>query len=178
MLKEWFTEFLPTPNPACLVNVLYNNVTAPQFTFLVFFNIFAVLGLSCNMWDLVPWPGIKPRPPALGAWSLSHGITWDVPSVFPYHLWPSHFRRILVSCYVEHLSIWIHLIFSHVYIAVVCFGQEYHQNDDASSSVPGIRRALMSMCLLTGDTSLDDLDKVISARCLPWKVTILLTLSF
>ena len=22
--------------------------------------------LSCSMWDLVPWPGIEPRPPALG----------------------------------------------------------------------------------------------------------------
>ena len=27
--------------------------------------------LSCSMWELVPWPGIKPWPPALGAWSLS-----------------------------------------------------------------------------------------------------------
>ena len=35
-----------------------------------FFSIFiylAVLGLNCGIWDLVPWPGIKPRPPALGA---------------------------------------------------------------------------------------------------------------
>ena len=30
--------------------------------------------LSCDMWDLVPWPGIKPRPPVLGAQSLSHWI--------------------------------------------------------------------------------------------------------
>ena len=28
--------------------------------------------LSCDTWDLVPWPGIEPRSPALGAWSLSH----------------------------------------------------------------------------------------------------------
>ena len=35
--------------------------------------------LSCGMWDLVPWPGIKPRPPALGAWSLSHWTTREVP---------------------------------------------------------------------------------------------------
>ena len=28
--------------------------------------------LSCNMWGLVLWPGIKSRPPALGVWSLSH----------------------------------------------------------------------------------------------------------
>ena len=36
----------------------------------------------------------------------------------------------------------------------------------------------MSMCLLTGDTSLDDLDKVVSARCLPWQVTILLSFQY
>ena len=28
--------------------------------------------LSCSMRDLVPWPGIEPRPPALGARSLNH----------------------------------------------------------------------------------------------------------
>ena len=27
----------------------------------------AVLDLSCSMWELVPWPGIKSKPPALGA---------------------------------------------------------------------------------------------------------------
>ena len=27
------------------------------------------------MWDLVPWPGIKPRPPALWVWCLSHWTT-------------------------------------------------------------------------------------------------------
>ena len=36
-------------------------------------------GLSCSMWDLVSQPGIKPRPPALGAWSLSHWTTREVP---------------------------------------------------------------------------------------------------
>ena len=34
--------------------------------------------LSCNMWDLVPWSGIEPRPPALKAWSLSHMKTREV----------------------------------------------------------------------------------------------------
>ena len=44
-----------------------------------------VPGLSCgtwtlnhNMWDLVPWPGIEPGPPALGAWNLSHWTTREV----------------------------------------------------------------------------------------------------
>ena len=31
------------------------------------------------MWDLVPQPGIEPRPPALGAWSLTHWTTREVP---------------------------------------------------------------------------------------------------
>ena len=39
-----------------------------------------VSGLSCGMWDLVPWPGIKPRPLALGAQSLTHCTTRKVPS--------------------------------------------------------------------------------------------------
>ena len=39
----------------------------------------AVLGLSCSMGDLVLWPGIEPRPPALGARSLNHWGTREVP---------------------------------------------------------------------------------------------------
>ena len=37
--------------------------------------------LSCSMWDLVFWPKIKPRPPALGAQSLSHWTTSKFPCV-------------------------------------------------------------------------------------------------
>ena len=35
--------------------------------------------LSCGMWDLFPWPGIEPTPPALGTWSLTHWTTREVP---------------------------------------------------------------------------------------------------
>ena len=41
-----------------------------------------VLGLSCSMWDLVPSPGMKPRPPALGAWSRSHWTTRELHFIF------------------------------------------------------------------------------------------------
>ena len=34
---------------------------------------------SCSTWDLVPRAGIEPRPPALGAWSLNHWSTREVP---------------------------------------------------------------------------------------------------
>ena len=47
--------------------------------FNVLFIYLAVLGLSCSMWDLVPEPGMEPRPPRLGAQSLSHCTTREVP---------------------------------------------------------------------------------------------------
>ena len=36
---------------------------------------------SCNTWDLAPQPRIKPGPPELGAQSLSHLTTGEVPSL-------------------------------------------------------------------------------------------------
>ena len=48
----------------------------------------AVLGLSCSIWDLVLCPGIKPRPPALGAQSLSHWTTREVPTLSRKHIRP------------------------------------------------------------------------------------------
>ena len=39
----------------------------------------AAPGLSEGMWDLIPWPGIEPGSPALGARSPSHWTTREVP---------------------------------------------------------------------------------------------------
>ena len=36
---------------------------------------------SCRRWDLVPRPGIEPRPPALGTRSLDHQATREAPGV-------------------------------------------------------------------------------------------------
>ena len=36
-------------------------------------------GLGCGMCDLVPWPQIEPRLPALGAWSLGHWTAAEAP---------------------------------------------------------------------------------------------------
>ena len=35
--------------------------------------------LSCGLWDLIPWPGFELGHPALGAQSLSHQTTREVP---------------------------------------------------------------------------------------------------
>ena len=39
----------------------------------------ACRNFSCSMWGLVPWSGLEPGPPALGAWNLSYLITRQVP---------------------------------------------------------------------------------------------------
>ena len=73
------------------------------FFFLIFIHLFiwlhrvfvAACGIfvvacrifSCGMWDLVPWPGIKPGPPALGGRSLNCWTTREVPG------FPSRFNR-------------------------------------------------------------------------------------
>ena len=51
------------------------NTLKKIFTFL------ASLGLSCGIGDLVPLLGIEHRAPALGAQSLSHWTTKEVPSM-------------------------------------------------------------------------------------------------
>ena len=64
--------------------------------------------LSCGMRDVVPWPGIEPRPPALGAWSLTTGPpgrSWEqfnswIPMVWCCHMAlrdPDYFQYILTS---------------------------------------------------------------------------------
>ena len=62
--STWPIQLIPKPCEGFLKNI---------FIYL------AVPGLSCGMRDLVPWPGIKPGPPALGAQSLSHWATREVP---------------------------------------------------------------------------------------------------
>ena len=39
----------------------------------------APLGLICSVWNLVPQPGVKLKPPTLRAWGLSHWTAKEVP---------------------------------------------------------------------------------------------------
>ena len=47
---------------------------APEGSFIC-----GIWALRYRIWDLVPWPVIQPRPPALGAWSHTHWTTREVP---------------------------------------------------------------------------------------------------
>ena len=103
-----FFEFIIDPNATVRNNpeksfVHFCRVSAqwwasqPRWTHRAFFlRIFifiyltylAARGLSCGtwnlvavaLWDLVPWPGIEPGPPALRAQSLSHWTSKEVPN--------------------------------------------------------------------------------------------------
>ena len=60
-----------------------------------FFFFLAAQDLSCGQWDLVPWPGIKPRPPELGAQSLNRWIMRKVPTPDPYSLSQCHHYHLI-----------------------------------------------------------------------------------
>ena len=80
----------PFPHPShtswdvilCLLFWLHQELTHLLFFFLIKkkFIYLAVLCLSCGTWDLVPWPGIEPGPPAIGPGSLSHWTSREVPA--------------------------------------------------------------------------------------------------
>ena len=53
-----------------------------DFDFLNYLFIWLLGDLSCSMYDLVPWTGIEPRPPALGAQVLAIGPTGKFPVIF------------------------------------------------------------------------------------------------
>ena len=66
----------------CFLYDFWNNIKVYLFRMVLIItsqrvlNIFiyppflAALGLSCSMWNLVPWPRIKPGSPSLEAWGL------------------------------------------------------------------------------------------------------------
>ena len=78
-----------------------------QLNAFFFFNIcLTALGLSCGMWDLVPCPGIKPGPLALGVRRLSVGTTMEVPECIFITLYAfSAARKASMSCSLKCLEL-------------------------------------------------------------------------
>ena len=99
-----FLSFLPSFFPIFLSFLLS---FFPSFL-LSFCQVLVAAGrlLSCSMWDLVPRPGIKPGPPALGAWSLNHWTTREVPPFVSLNeLMPVVYCRVANS--FLSLTIWL-----------------------------------------------------------------------
>ena len=75
--------------------------------------------LSCGMWDLVPWPRIEPRPPALGAWTqpLDHqGSPWisfnyQVSTIFFKIIFQAFWNVVTMCCSwaIQNSTNWIWL---------------------------------------------------------------------
>ena len=80
----------------------WNNASSLLKTNKKRFIYLAVPGLICGMWDLVPWSGMEPRSPVLGAWSLSH---WTIREVLLYDFF-AHFEcdtHLLRNCLPDKL---------------------------------------------------------------------------
>ena len=58
---------------------------------------------SCSRWDLLPWLGIEPGPPALGAWSFSHWTTREL-LIFPFFI--VYFEVQIIYLFI-YLFIWL-----------------------------------------------------------------------
>ena len=87
--------------------------SCPGVFFFFFFNIYIWLcwvlvlafGIfSCCMRNVVPWPGIEPRPPALGAQSLTHLTIREVPFL---EFWKMSLIICVISSYLSFFSSWV-----------------------------------------------------------------------
>ena len=58
---------------------------------------------------LVPWPGIKPLPPALRAQSLNHWTAREVSNGLEFQRWPFHISGTLKLCPVKAFPMWYYL---------------------------------------------------------------------
>ena len=71
-----------------------------------FFN-FAIMGVHCNMWHLVPRPGIKPRPPLHGSMESYPLNRQGSPySQFLYHPSRQGSTRLRIKCWRPEQDFW------------------------------------------------------------------------
>ena len=96
-----------------------------EYLFTWLFQVLAV----CGMWDLVPWPWLKPRPPTLGAQSSMLGQQ-ESPLVLSLHAgqsehcarpWLSYAARQCFSCKCCPRSFSFSLLGSGVLLTWPCF---------------------------------------------------------
>ena len=91
--------------------MLYNEYASSFFYFW--------LGRVCAAWGiLVPWPGIKPVPPAVEAWSANHWIIKELPASF---------------CISEHLAWECQWASSHFLQRVIVLGASSFLREDCRS---------------------------------------------
>ena len=84
--------------------------------------------LSFCMWNLLPRPGIEPRPPALGAWSLSHWPTREVPINSSYRLSVSKMSIICEYSKIPWMTSWAKFLSGKIILKHGCSPNLWNQN--------------------------------------------------
>ena len=83
----WVTNWLIGP-PCCQLSPWSWAFLKKIFIYLHWILVVACRIFSCGMQDLVPWPGMEPKPPALEVWSLRHWtnreVLWAITSACIY----------------------------------------------------------------------------------------------
>ena len=112
---------------------------------------------SCSMWDLVPWAGFKPGPPAMGVGSLSHWTTREDPpklilnnysltvflkwrnefSTFKIFFFPLCYKISPLEFHTLPIGLWIRLRFS-----LVCDGCDWRKE--------GVNESWLPLCVSAG----------------------------
>ena len=109
--KSGFFRWVPSPPPGPVNSLLWQkldtevhpggwDVNNGALTLIYILNIYlfgytraggilsrGMQTLSRGMWALLPWPGVEPRPPALGAQSLRPWTTREVSNLILYDAW-------------------------------------------------------------------------------------------
>ena len=79
--NEWFSEEHSIPVNICDLKKKYIYLTTLGLSYNtqdLWSLLWHAKPFNWDIWDLVPWPGMEPGPPALGLWSLGHWTTREI----------------------------------------------------------------------------------------------------
>ena len=129
--------------PHVMLHILLKCTTSFSQVFKTYLFIYlCALALACGMWHLISCPEMKPRPPALEVWSLSHWTTREVLSVLLNIVF--YYRSFYISSFTHQcLCIKIKKNFPLLFIAEI-FGildKQRHKNKSAHFYFPGLTKS-------------------------------------
>ena len=100
---------------------------------------------SPGVWDLVPWPGIEPGPPALGVWRLSHWSPREVPRArcppFRGGTWPPQHHLCSQHCLTAQSASTRHMCYTHAWVMAVDWPQPASQGPHVETLPSGCQTA-------------------------------------
>ena len=89
-----------------------NWINVPLSTVLFFkYNFIYFLAVPCGVWDLVPPPGMEPKPPAVEVQHLNHWTSREVPPLpcYEYPCTPASQPLLPLFCFFSAHSLLLHM---------------------------------------------------------------------